>query len=65
MKLIVADLPQLGMKMGLGRADFLVQVKPGPRLHQSQVVQGRVREAICYDAAIVQLAKLSYREGMG
>lgn len=37
MKLIVAGLPQLGMKMGLGRADFLAQVKHGPGEHQSQV----------------------------
>lgn len=66
MKPRVADLPQLGMQMGLGRTDFLAQVKHGPGQvlgqHQSKVVLGKMIEAICYDAAIVHLAKLSYRE---
>ena len=27
---LVADLPQMGMQMSVGRADFLAQVEPGP-----------------------------------
>lgn len=63
----VADLSQLGLQMGLGRADFSAQVKPGPcqsyDCTQSKVVLGSVKEAILCDAAIVQWTKWSYRKG--